>query len=143
MDIELTSGSLSAEDQATVSAGFEVHTQTADAPGFQKDRLNWLVRNDDNSLRAALTADVLWDWLYVDELWVDTELRGQGVGRRLMRAAETFATGQQLPGVWLWPQRWQAAEFYAALGYVEVTRVENFPNGPERKGFRNTLTSRH
>ena len=141
MDIVLSRGALAAEDQETVSAGFEAHTRSVDAPGYRKDRLNWLISAPNNdALLAALTADVLWDWLYVDELWVDSELRGQGVGRRLMRTAETFASDQHLQGVWLWTQSWQAAAFYEALGYVEFTRFENFPKGHQRIGFRKTLT---
>jgi ribosomal protein S18 acetylase RimI-like enzyme len=70
-----------------------------------------VARRDDSSLAGALTADLLWDWLYIDELWVDERSRGLGLGKSLMLQAEEFAASKALSGLWLWTQTWQAADF--------------------------------
>jgi len=55
--------------------------------------LFWKI-HEDGELIAALTAEILWDWMYVDELWVNENFRSQGLGNRLMQEAETYAITQ-------------------------------------------------
>lgn len=139
MNIAFARGELSAAEQALVSEGFERHAGQLDAPHYEKERVKWLANDEDGDLRAVLTADVLWDWVYVDELWVSRDLRGQGIGRELMRLAEEFAKTRKLRGIWLWTQSWQAEDFYRNLGYSEFTRFEDFPRGHSRIGFRKVV----
>lgn len=137
-----TQGQLPTEEQAIIDAGFQRHSDGRKAPKFSKTRLNWLARSEEGHLVGAVTADVLWDWLYVDELWVDESARGTGLGKQLMRLVEEHAVQAGLTGVWLWTQSWQAADFYKKLGYEEFTRFPDFPRGHERIGFRKTILHR-
>ncbi|MEN7341462.1 MAG: GNAT family N-acetyltransferase [Pseudomonadota bacterium] len=139
MKIDFLASPLSADEQRVVSDGFKAHSNEHRAPMYAKHPFKWLVKDDRQALKAALTADVLWDWMYVDELWVDADWRGRGVARALMQEAESFARSEHLSGLWLWTQSWQAADFYKKLGYVEFTRFENFPKGHARIGFRKQL----
>ena len=100
----------------------------------------WVGIDDDQQVLAILTIDVLWDWAYVDELWVHPEARGTGLGKRLMNLAEEFAEQRGQSGIWLWTQSWQAEGFYRQLGYEEFTRLEDFPKGYTRIGFRKRLS---
>ncbi|WP_227021240.1 GNAT family N-acetyltransferase [Oceaniferula marina] len=130
-------------EQAVVAEGFRDHNSEHAAPEYAKKSQKWLVRDDQGVLVAALSVDVCWDWMYVDELWVSSELRGSGLGRRLMCAAEECARLQGLQGIWLWTQSWQAAGFYSRLGYQEFCRFPNFPKGHERIGFRSRFEPTH
>ncbi len=122
-----------------VSEGFHTHSEEQDAPEYKKDRVKWLAFDERKDIGAVLTADILWDWIYIDELWISPDLRGQGLGRRLMQLAEEFAVSQSLQGIWLWTQSWQAERFYKQLGYSQFTRFDNFPKGHSRIGFRKEL----
>lgn len=133
--IQFRSGDLTPLEQAVVTAGFACHSEAVSAPPFNRERLAWLAYNG-RSLVGVLTADSLWDWLYIDELWVDENHRGQGLGKSLMQEAESYAISQQLVGIWLWTQSWQAADFYRKLGYQEFARFEDCPRGHFRVGFR-------
>jgi GNAT superfamily N-acetyltransferase len=137
--IHHTHGDLSAHDQGAINAGFTRHTAEVAAPPYKKERLNWLARDSSNSLVGAVTADLLWDWIYIDELWTAESHRGTGLGRRLMETAEEFATSRALTGIWLWTQSWQAADFYRHLGYAEFARFDDFPRGHTRVGFRKMI----
>ena len=139
VSIKFDRATLSASEQALVSEGFQAHSLETDAPEYLKERIKWVASDDQNNVRAVLTADVLWDWAYIDELWVCPRARGSGLGRRLMQLAEDFAGAQGLQGIWLWTQSWQAEDFYRQLGYEEFTRFENFPRGHARIGFRKQL----
>jgi ribosomal protein S18 acetylase RimI-like enzyme len=136
--IELRAGDLRGDEQAVVTAGFTRHSDQLAAPPFEKQRLSWLA-HEGQALVGVLTADLLWDWLYIDELWVDESQRGKGLGKTLMQQAEDYASSKQIIGLWLWTQSWQAADFYSRLGYQEFTRFEDFPRGHSRLGFRKYL----
>lgn len=122
-----------------VSAGFQAHSDEQAAPEYRKERLKWLAVDEKKDISAVLTAVMLWDWMYIDELWVSPESRGGGLGRQLMALAEEFARSQGLQGIWLWTQSWQAEGFYRQLGYTEFTRFDEFPKGHSRIGFRKIL----
>jgi ribosomal protein S18 acetylase RimI-like enzyme len=139
IEFEFRPGNLVADEQAVVTAGFYRHSEQLAAPPFDKRRLSWLAR-EGQALVGVVTADLLWDWLYIDELWVDDSQRGRGLGKALMRQAEEYASSNQMTGVWLWTQSWQAADFYGRLGYEEFTRFEDFPRGHTRIGFRKYLS---
>ena len=140
VNIEFQRSELTASEQSVVSEGFRAQNEDLDAPEYIKERVKWLGVDELNDVRAALTADILWDWLYVDQLWVCPKLRGAGVGRQLMQLTEEFAVSQNICGIWLWTQSWQAEGFYRQLGYEQFTRFENFPKGHSRIGMRKSLT---
>ena len=139
MAIEFRKEGLTPSEQSVVAAGFQEHGDEQGAPEYEKERVKWLAFDEQKNLQGVLTADILWDWIYVDELWVSPESRGTGLGRELMQLAEEFAVSQGLQGLWLWTQSWQADGFYRRLGYEEFTRFEDFPKGHSRIGFRKRL----
>lgn len=139
VDIEFRRGGLTALEQSVVSAGLQKHTEEQAAPEYKKERFKWLAFDERKEIRAVLTADILWDWIYIDELWISPGCRGGGLGRQLMQLAEELAKSQSLQGLWLWTQSWQAAGFYRRLGYDQFTRFDNFPKGHSRIGFRKIL----
>ena len=141
LKINFSHGSLDTQQQAEINAGFERHSQEKMAPSYHSERLNWTVTNDKGALIAALTTEILWQWLYIDELWVDSSYRGTGLGKQLMQQAENYAKEQQLSGMWLWTQSWQAPAFYQHLGFEEFTRFDEFPAGHSRIGLRKTLVN--
>ena len=140
LKIDFRRGGLTSVEQTVVADGFDAHGDEQGAPEYRKERVSWIAVDGQAETMGVLTADILWDWIYVDELWVSQALRGQGLGRDLMRRMEAFARSEQLEGIWLWTQSWQAEGFYTALGYSPFTRFDNFPRGHSRIGFRKTLS---
>lgn len=137
--IEFHREGLSVSEQSLVSDGFREHSEEHGGPEYQKARVKWLASDQDNKIQGVLTADILWDWIYIDELWVSPASRGAGLGRQLVSQAEDFAKSQELVGIWLWTQSWQAENFYRRLGYDEFARFDDFPKGHYRVGFRKYL----
>lgn len=139
MDIEFREGDLSTLEQDVVALGFIAHSEEQHAPQFNKERVSWLVRDDRGGIVAVLTADILWDWIYIDELWVSSERRRERLGTTLILLVEELARKRGLQGVWLWTQSWQGERFYQKLGYREFTRFPDFPRGYSRIGYRKSL----
>ena len=87
------------------------------------------LRAPDGALVGGLYGATMWGCLMIDGLWVATEARGRGLGRRLLLAAEAVARGRGCRGARLGTFDFQAREFYERLGYVVLGELAGFPAG--------------
>ena len=87
------------------------------------------LRAPDGTLLGGVYGATIWGWLMVDGLWVAEELRGRGLGRRLLLAAEAAAVKRGCRGAWLGTFDFQAREFYERLGYSVFAALPDFPAG--------------
>jgi ribosomal protein S18 acetylase RimI-like enzyme len=92
-------------------------------------------RAADGRMLAGLVAEVMLEWLFVEKFWVDESLRGQGIGSRMLAAAEEAARARGAIGVTLNTSSFQAPDFYRRHGYVELGRIEGRPAGHQRFWF--------
>jgi GNAT superfamily N-acetyltransferase len=92
----------------------------------------FLVQQGDAPPRGGLVGAVYWGALYIDLLWVPDELRGQGIGTRLMAQAEAFARRYGCNFVHLDTMSFQARGFYEKVGYTVFATLTGYPNGVER-----------
>ena len=65
----------------------------------------------------------------IEWLWVHEELRGTGLGERLMQAAEKEALRRGCSVVRVNTHTFQAPGFYARLGYATIGVAEGAPRG--------------
>lgn len=85
-----------------------------------------------------------WTWGgcgYVDTLWVDSVHRRRGLGSRLLDAAEDEAVERGCVTMALSTHTFQAPEFYAQCGYVEIGRTEGYPSGHAQVHLRKDLSA--
>lgn len=66
---------------------------------------------------GGLWAETRWGGFYIDMLVVPEELRGRGIGSRLMQAAEAEARRRRCRHIWLDTYAFQARPFYERLGF--------------------------
>jgi GNAT superfamily N-acetyltransferase len=62
-------------------------------------------------------------------LWVREDLRGKGLARRLLDAAEIEAHERGCTQMVTSSHSFQAPEMYRARGYVEYGRIDDYPRG--------------
>ncbi|WP_369407862.1 GNAT family N-acetyltransferase [Roseomonas rosulenta] len=101
------------------------------------ERFALALRAPDGTLLAGLSGVLSWGWLFVEAVWVDDALRGQGAGRRLMARAEAHALAAGCHSAWL--DTFQAEGFYLALGYERFGVLEGYPGGQHRVFLRKRL----
>jgi ribosomal protein S18 acetylase RimI-like enzyme len=73
-----------------------------------------------------------WRWARITMLWVEEPYRTQGIGRKLLRAAEVEAARQGCHYMQLETFSFQARGFYEKDGYVVFGEQEDFPPGHRR-----------
>lgn len=128
MDYEVTEAADVEALGAAVRAGIR-ETDPPDVGTRNFQPLALALRTPDGTLVGGLYGATMWGWLMVDGLWVADELRGRGLGRRLVLAAERVATERGCRGAWLGTFDFQAREFYEGLGYSVFAELAEFPPG--------------
>ena len=90
------------------------------------------LRNAEEEIVGGLRGVTVWGWLFVSQLWVAEELRGQDFGTKLMEAAESEAKGRNCHAAYVDTFSFLALDFYQKLGYTIFGTLEDFPKGHTR-----------
>lgn len=96
-------------------------------PEQQYIRLN--ARDGDGRLLGGLRSFVFLYWLNIDVLFVEADVRGSGLGSRLLAEAERQAIELGAINARLETFEWQAPAFYRKHGYEEYARVDDYAHG--------------
>lgn len=105
----------------------EYNLQNAPDPDFRL--LGLLLKDRQGATIGGLWGRSAYEWLFVELLFVPEQLRGSGVGTRLMRQAEEVARQRGCTGVWLDTFAFQALDFYRKLGYTVFGELKDHPRG--------------
>jgi ribosomal protein S18 acetylase RimI-like enzyme len=97
------------------------------------------LRDDGGSIRGGIAGGVWGGWFHVVALWVDEGLRGQGLGRSLIEAAEGEARAVGAHDAFLETHSFQAPGLYRRLGYEVIAELEDYPAGEFQVVMRKSL----
>lgn len=122
----------SEKDKAFIIEKLDTFGEHFGIPKREHDPIYISVRNNDGVLKGALMGYMYWKWLYIEFLWIDPELRGQGYGSALLTEAETWARAKGCIGAHLETHDFQAPQFYIHHGYGIVGTIKDLPPGHER-----------
>ena len=94
--------------------------------------LTILLRTAEEQIVGGLRGNTVWGWLFVSQLWVAEDLRGQDYGTKLMEAAEREARARDCHAAYVDTFSFLALDFYQKLGYTVFGMLEDFPKGHTR-----------
>ncbi|MEL6914250.1 MAG: GNAT family N-acetyltransferase [Pseudomonadota bacterium] len=77
-------------------------------------------------MQAGCKGEVTFRTLHISELWVDASLRGQGIGSRLLEAAEDLARKKGCIRVHLETRSEGARRLYERMGYRFFGELEQY-----------------
>lgn len=78
---------------------------------------------------GGISGAVIWDWLEIQDLWIDKRYRNAGWGRGLLLEIERQATELGARRSQLSTFHFQARGFYEKLGYRVIGELTDFPPG--------------
>ena len=99
-----------------------------------------LVRDAGGQVVAGVNGGMWAGYLEIKNLWVHADLRGQGLGQRLLLAAEQVALRRGCTQVLLDTHDFQAPGFYQRLGYTIFGRFEGIGGRHTRYYLRKMLS---
>ena len=137
----LTIAAETSPDEAAIraiEAGLNLHSASL---GLNADwSPHWIIgRGAGGAAQAGVRFLTVFDWLFVNWLWVALPYRKQGIGSELMAGAERAAREQGCRAAYLDTFTFQAPKFYERLGYREFGRLNDFPPGHARIWFSKAL----
>ena len=105
----------------------------------ESEPLNLYVEDDSGELMAGLVAETFGNWLEIEYLFVKEDLRGQGIGSKLLQQAESEAKKRNCRSVFVNTYQFQAPAFYQKRGYKEVFTLKDYPYTGQRHYYQKEL----
>ena len=105
----------------------------------ESEPLNLYVEDDSSELMAGLVAETFGNWLEIEYLFVKEDLRGQGIGSKLLQQAESEAKKRNCRSVFVNTYQFQAPAFYQNHGYKEVFTLKDYPYTGQRHYYQKDL----
>jgi GNAT superfamily N-acetyltransferase len=97
------------------------------------------VRDAEGQVVGGVVGEFAFGWLSIHVLWIAENLRGAGMGTRILQAAENAAVENGCHAALLDTMSFQAPAFYEKRGYVRVGVVDSFPGGAQKIFMRKNL----
>ena len=105
----------------------------------ESEPLNLYVEDEKGNLMAGLVAETFGNWLEIEYLFVKEELRGQGIGSKLLQQAESEAKKRNCCFAFVNTYQFQAPDFYLSHGYKEVFALQDYPYTGQRYYYQKDL----
>ena len=105
----------------------------------ESEPLNIYVEDDSGELMAGLVAETFGNWLEIEYLFVNEDIRGQGIGSQLLQQAENEAKKRNCCFAFINTYQFQAPAFYQKHGYKEVFTLNDYPYTGQRHYYQKDL----
>lgn len=127
------------EINRVIEDGLGHFNRAAGGPSAGRELLLGLFDATSGEALGGLVGRTSYGILYIDKLFVPETSRGSGVGRELLRAAESEAVARGCVSAMLFTYSFQAPGFYLREGYAELGRVEGGDHGRDRIYLKKAL----
>jgi GNAT superfamily N-acetyltransferase len=103
--------------------------------------LSVLVRDENGAVVGGLAGETGRGWLRIHLFYLPDDLRGAGLGRQVIAAAEAEATSRGCRHARVETASFQARGFYEKQGYSVFGDIAGYPNGHRLVFLQKALTS--
>ena len=105
----------------------------------KSEPLNIYLEDEQGNLVAGMVAETFGNWLEIEYLYVGDDLRGQGIGSKILEMAENESRNRGCKYSFVDTFNFQAPKFYKKHGYKEVFALKNYPYTGERYYYTKEL----
>jgi len=93
------------------------------------ENISFVAKDDKGTIVAGITGHLFWHHMHIDFLWVDSCVRKEGYGSKLLAKMEQVAIDKACTFIYLDTFSFQAPAFYEKHGYEVFGKLDNFPAG--------------
>ncbi len=119
------------EEQYCIIDPLIAYNEAQVGPRNKKD-FAFFVRSETSEFVGGLLGYTHFNHFFVSTIYVDQQLREEGIGRELMARAEALALDQGCDAIYLDTFDFQAPGFYEKLGFKVFGKLEDYPAGHQR-----------
>ncbi len=94
-----------------------------------KESISSFVKNDSGFIVGGILAEINWNWMHVQGLWIDDSIRKSGWGTKLLSEMEEYALSKDTNNIRLETTTFQALGFYVKAGYSIFGELSDMPKG--------------
>ena len=105
----------------------------------KSEPLNIYLEDEEGNLVAGMVAETFGNWLEIEYLYVSDDLRGQGIGSKILEMAENESRNRGCKYSFVDTFNFQAPKFYKKHGYKEVFALKEYPYTGERYYYTKEL----
>ncbi len=105
----------------------------------KSEPLNIYLEDEQGNLKAGMVAETFGNWLEIEYLYVSDDLRGQGIGSKILKMAERESKERGCKYSFVDTFNFQAPKFYEKHSYKEVFALKNYPYTGERYYYTKEL----
>ncbi len=98
-------------------------------------RFSLVLNNEQNETIGVLNAYTAFSEIYIDDMWVDSKHRRQGLGKKLIETLENHFQGKGFNNINLCTSQFNAPEFYKKCGFTAEFTRKNLKNPKLSKTF--------
>lgn len=98
-------------------------------------RFSLVLNNEHNETIGVVNAYTAFAEIYIDDMWVDSKHRRQGLGRKLIIELENHFKGKGFNNINLCTSQFNAPEFYKKCGFTAEFTRKNLKNQKLSKTF--------
>ena len=98
----------------------------------KSEPLNIYLEDEEGNLVAGMVAETFGNWLEIEYLYVSDDLRGHGIGSKILKMAERESKERGCKYSFVDTFNFQAPKFYGKHGYKEVFALKKYPYIGER-----------
>ena len=97
------------------------------------------MRDDGGHIVGGICGHTWGGYCEIRQFWVEESLRNQGLGAKLLGAAENEARRRGCNQIFLATFSFQAPAFYTQRGFTTLTTVDDYPRGHQNLLLRKRL----
>lgn len=128
------------EDTSALFNGLDAFNEAIIGPDKRKD-LTFFVRDSNEKVVGGIQGSCgSYGWLWIGTLWVAENVRGTGMGSKLLSEIENEAKRLGCKYAYLNSFSFGPVEFYKKSGYEIYAELEDFPNEHSVYSLRKKLT---